>query len=163
VREGLPGYEAPTRPVADEHGSCIEPVRYGFRSFDRQWIIPDNRVINRPNPELWESRSDEQVYLTAPSDRSPTAGPALTVSSLIPDLHHYNGRGGRVFPLWNDQKASVPNLPLKLLTFLAQKYGTEVTPEDFIAYIAAIAAHPAFTARFQRRPLDAGAANPSHK
>jgi hypothetical protein len=36
-----------------------------------------------------------------------------------------------------------------LLTFLAQKYGTEVTADDFIAYVAAIAAHPAFTARFQ--------------
>ena len=31
----------------------LPPVRYGFRSFDRQWIIPDNRVINQPNPELW--------------------------------------------------------------------------------------------------------------
>ncbi|MBZ5619405.1 MAG: N-6 DNA methylase [Acidobacteriia bacterium] len=149
VREGLPGYEARTKPVADERGSCIKPVRYGFRSFDRQWIIPDNRLINRPNPELWKSRSDNQVYVTAPSDRSPTTGPALTFSSLIPDLHHYNGRGGRVFPLWSDKKALVPNLPLELLAFLAQKYGIELTAEDFIAYIAAIAAHPAFTARFQ--------------
>jgi hypothetical protein len=149
VRQGLPGYAALSRRVADERGPCIDPVRYGFRSFDRQWIIPDNRVINRPNPELWESRSDEQIYLTAPSDRSPTAGPALTVTSLIPDLHHYNGRGGRVFPLWRDRTASAPNLPVGLLTFLAQKYGTEVTADDFIAYVAAIAAHPAFTARFQ--------------
>ena len=37
------------------------PVRYGFRSFDRQWIIPDNRVINQPNPELWRSHSEQQV------------------------------------------------------------------------------------------------------
>jgi len=46
-----------------------------FGPFDRQWIIPDNRVINRPNPELWGSRSTQQIYLTAPSDRSPTNGP----------------------------------------------------------------------------------------
>jgi Type ISP C-terminal specificity domain/N-6 DNA Methylase len=149
VREGLHGYPAVTKPVADERGSCITPIRYGFRSFDRQWIIPDNRVINRPNPELWESRSEEQMYITAPSDRSPTTGPALTVSSLIPDLHHYNGRGGRVFPVWSDQRASVPNLSLKLLTFLAQRYGTEVLVQDFVAYIAAVAANPAFTSRFQ--------------
>jgi hypothetical protein len=150
VREGLPGYEPLIKTVADEHGSCIKPVPYGFRSFDRQWIIPDNRVINRPNPELWKSRSAVQVYLTAPSDRSPTNGPALTFSSLIPDLHHYNGRGGRVFPLWCDLKGSAPNVLPKLLTFLTRKYGTRITAEDVIAYIAATAAHPAFTARFQK-------------
>ena len=64
-----------------------------------QWIIPDNRLINRPNPDLWEVYSERQVYLTAPTDRSPSAGSALTFTSLIPDLHHYNGRGGRAFPL----------------------------------------------------------------
>ena len=41
------------------------PVRYGFRSFDRQWIIPDNRVINRPNPTLWAIYSRCQIFLTA--------------------------------------------------------------------------------------------------
>jgi len=150
VRDGLPGYEPAAKTVADERGSCIKPIRYGFRSFDRQWIIPDNRVINRPNPELWQSRSEEQIYLTAPSDRSPSNGPALTVSALIPDLHHYNGRGGRIFPLWRDQSATAPNLPPTLLTFLSQKYGTKVSAEDLIAYIAGIAAHPSFTARFQK-------------
>ena len=149
IRDGLPGFAPSAMPVADERGRCVEPVRYGFRSFDRQWIIPDNRVINRPNPQLWESRSDEQVYLTAPSDRSPTAGPALTFTSLIPDLHHYNGRGGRVFPLWSDRSASAANIPASLLAALARRYATEVTAEDLIAYIAAIAANPAFTARFQ--------------
>ena len=149
LKDGLPGYEARTKPVADENGPCIQPARYGFRSFDRQWIIPDNRVINRPNPELWALRSEQQIYVTAPSDRSPTNGPSLTFSALVPDLHHYNGRGGRALPLWRDQNASDPNLPPKLLTFLAHKYGTKVSAEDFIAYIAAIAANPAFTARFQ--------------
>jgi hypothetical protein len=124
-------------------------VRYGFRSFDRQWIIPDNRVINRPNPELWQLYSDRQIYLTALSRTSPSKGPAITFTALIPDLDHYNGRGGRAFPLWRDRDASTPNLPPKLLPFLAQKYGMEVSAEDFITYIAAIAAHPAFTARFQ--------------
>src|ERR1019366_8047396 len=99
VKDGLPGYEATSKPVADECGYCIKPIRHGFRSFDRQWIIPDNRVINRPNPELWRVRSDEQVYLTALSRTSPASGPALTFTAGVPDLDHYNGRGGRVFPL----------------------------------------------------------------
>ena len=94
VKTGLPGYEPILTRLVDEKGGCLSPVQYGFRSYDRQWIIPDVRVITQPNAELWGSRSSHQVYLTAPSDRSPTSGPALTLSALVPDLHHYNGRGG---------------------------------------------------------------------
>ena len=149
VSIALAGFEPRPLPIADEHGECSPPVRYGFRSFDRQWIIPDNRVINRPNPELWELRSDQQVFLTALSRTSPSIGPALTITGCVPDLDHYNGRGGRVFPLWHDQNAKVSNVRPKLLTFLAQKYGVAINGEDLVAYIAATAAHPDFTARFQ--------------
>jgi hypothetical protein len=67
----------------------------------------------------------------------------------VPDLHHYNGRGGRAIPLWRDRAANEPNLPPKLLGFLEKKYKTVVSAEDVMAYIAAVAAHPAYTARFQ--------------
>src|SRR6516225_8867369 len=84
--------------VAEEGGACVRPVRYGFRSFDRQWIIPDNRLINRPNPTLWEHHSSKQLYLTALMQHSPRGGPAVTFTSIIPDLHHYKGSfGGRTF------------------------------------------------------------------
>lgn len=149
VSKGLPGYEPQPTPVADEQRPCTAPIRYGFRSFDRQWIIPDNRLINRPNPELWESHSEHQIYLTAPADRSPSVGPAITFTALIPDLHHYSGRGGRVFPLWSERKAKRSNIPLNLLMYLGRRYGKSVSPEDLMAYVAAVAAHPAFTARFQ--------------
>jgi hypothetical protein len=149
VAKGLPGYPDDPKAVADAKGDCLTPSRYGFRSFDRQWIIPDSRVINQPNPELWRSHSDRQVYMTAPSDRSPTKGPAFTFTALVPDLHHYNGRGGRVFPLWRDAAATTPNLPPKLLESLTSKYKTPVTAEDFLAYLAGVAAHPAYTERFQ--------------
>ncbi len=149
VREPLPGYQAMTTPLLDERGPCVPPVRYAFRSFDRQWIIPDPRVITQPNAALWESRSERQVFLTAPCDRAPTAGPALTMSSEVPDLHHYNGRGGRVFPLWRDREATVSNIRPKLLAHLSARLGVPVGPEDFVAYLVAVAAHPAYTARFQ--------------
>jgi hypothetical protein len=148
VPNALAGYEPQNKSIAEEKGPGLPPARYSFRSFDRQWIIPDNRLINQPNPELWESRSDHQVYLTALSRTSPSTGPALTFSAFIPDLDHYNGRGGRIFPLWRDQKATVPNLPPQLLGFLTKTYGSKIGAEDLIAYIAATAAHPAFTARF---------------
>ncbi|HET6880114.1 MAG TPA: type ISP restriction/modification enzyme, partial [Pirellulales bacterium] len=150
VPKALPSFTANSTPIADEKGDCVPPVRYGFRSFDRQWIIPDNRVLNRPNPHLWSAHSDRQIYITAPSDRTPTAGPALTFTALMPDLHHYHGRGGRAIPLWRDASATVSNLPPKLLDYLRAKYKVTVSPDDFLAYLAAIAANPTYTARFQR-------------
>jgi hypothetical protein len=150
VREAIPGYQPTLTPLIDEIVPCLPPVPYGFRSFNRQWIIPDARVITQHNAELWHSRSEQQIYMTAFTEESPTNGPAVTFTGLVPDLHHYKGSfGGRVFPLWGDRKASNSNFRPNLLSFLEKKYGGPVTPEDLMAYIAAIAAHPAFTARFQ--------------
>lgn len=152
----LAGYNDNPKPVADEKGDCLPPAQYGFRSFDRQWIIPDSRIINQPNPELWESRSKRQIYLTAPSDRSPTAGPAISFTALIPDLHHYNGRGGRVFPLYRNGGAPHDNISPQTLESLAKQYQKVVPPEDFFAYLAAVAAHPAYTARFRKELAQPG-------
>lgn len=146
----LHGFPVNKKAVADENNSDVLPIRYGFRSFDRQWVIPDARVINQPNPELWVCRSENQIYLTAFAVESPTAGPALTFTGLIPDLHHYKGSfGGRAFPLWRDERAQTPNMPPSLLSFLRDQYGARTTAEDLLAYIAAVAAHPAYTSKFQ--------------
>ena len=146
----LAGHPANTQAIVQETRSVTAPVRYAFRTLDRQWIIPDARVINQPNPSLWDAHSDEQVYLTAPEDRTPENGPALSISGLIPDLHHYHGRGGRVFPLWRNAEATVANINPALLGYLAKAYGARVSPEDVMAYLAAVMAHPAFTSRFQK-------------
>ncbi len=146
---GLPGFATPTRAVADEDGPCPPSVPYAFRAFDRQYIIPDNRLINVPNMTIWETRSNRQVFITAPMDRAPTGGPALTVTGLVPDAHHYNGRGGRVFMLWSDADAAEPNIRSGVLDQLRSKYGRDVVAEDVFAYIVAISAHPAFTTRFR--------------
>lgn len=149
VKKGLPGFADNPKPIAKEQGGCVPPLPYGFRSFDRQWIIPDNRLLNRPNPELWRSYSKRQVYLTALHRTSPTSGPAITFVAHVPDLDHYNGRGGRVFPLWRDAAATQTNLAPTLLETLRTHFRQPVAPEDAFAYLAGVAAHPAYTARFQ--------------
>jgi hypothetical protein len=149
LQDALHGFPVRSKSVADETNPIIPPVSYGFRSFDRQWIIPDKRLINRPNPELWESRSDNQIFATALSRTSPASGPGLTFTGDVPDLDHYSGRGGRAFPLWSDDSAQKPNLPPSLLKFIIEKLGKRTSPEDLMAYIAAVAAHPAYTAKFQ--------------
>ena len=151
VRETIPGYEPILTRIADEEGPCLVPVPYSFRSFNRQWIIPDARVITQPNAELWASRSQRQVYLTALSRSSPKSGPAATFSGLVPDLDHYKGSfGGRVFPLWKDKDATIDNFRPQLRSVLSGKWGHSASADDLIAYIAAVLASPAFTSRFKR-------------
>jgi hypothetical protein len=135
--------------VAQDKEPVVPPIRYGYRSFDRQWIPPDNRLISMPRPELWAGYSTKQVYLTALEAHSPSSGPAVTFTGLIPDLHHYKGSfGGRAYPLWRDHATTQPNIKPALLAYLAKIYGKPVKAEDVMAYVAALTAHPAFTSRF---------------
>ncbi|MGB8540259.1 MAG: type ISP restriction/modification enzyme [Candidatus Acidiferrales bacterium] len=151
VKEGIPGFPPNLTRIIDEIASVIPPVRYAFRSFNRQWIIPDARVITQPNAELWQGYSDSQIFLTALTRTAPRNGPAVTFTSLLPDLDHYRGSfGGRVFPLWRDDRATSPNFPPYLLTTISERLGLTVTPEDLLSYIAAVAANPAYTSRFQK-------------
>ena len=77
--------------------------RYGYRSFDRQWIIADSRVVDAPKRPLWQTRSARQVFLTTLTSTKLGRGPALTVTPYIPDLHHFSGRGAKdVMPLHRD-------------------------------------------------------------
>lgn len=68
----------------------------------------------------------------------------------MPDKHHYKGSfGGRVFPLWRDAAATQTNLSSALLAALEAALGHPVPPQDALAFIAALLAHPAYTARFR--------------
>ena len=157
LKQGLYGHEFRSGPVASDSGAVITPVRYAYRSFDRQWIVPDGRVINRPNPTLWQNHSSRQVYMTALQDHSPTSGPAVTFCASIPDLHHYKGSfGGRAFPLWADRQGQVSNLKVGLLHEVGDALGITVEAPDLMAYFAAVAAHPAYTARFQSDLIQPG-------
>ena len=150
LKIGLYGHELRVKSVATDMGQCIAPARYAFRSFDRQWIIPDGRVINRPNPTLWENFSNTQVFLTALLRSSPSGGPGVTFAASVCDLHHYKGSfGGRVFPLWADNKAAVSNVKGAFLDCLAEQLGTPACGQQVMAYLAAVMAHPGYTRRFQ--------------
>jgi len=88
--------------------------------------------------------------VTALDAHSPKSGPALSICGGIPDLHHYKGSfGGRIYPLWADAQAKQSNVRADILQTLAKAQGAAVGAEDLVAYIAAVMAHPAFTARFR--------------
>jgi hypothetical protein len=144
----LPGIPPHTGTLAQEASTQpLEPVLVGHRAFDRKWLIPDNRLMVVPRPDLWLVRSPKQIHMTA-SVHPVTNGPAVTFTAHIPDMDHYNGRGGRAIPLYRDARATVPNLAPELLSYLARRLHVRPTPEDVIAYVAAVVAHPAYTQRF---------------
>lgn len=121
----------------------------GMRSFDRQFVIADSRVINQASPSLWRTRSDSQVFATTLSAEEISSGPAVTCTSFIPDAHHYRGfGGGDVIPLWSDESASKPNVAVPLLDFLTSKLSLAVSGEDLFAYVVGVAGHAGYTERF---------------
>lgn len=144
----LPGLEQSTEPIGTESGPPPEPVRLGFRSFDVQWILPDSRVIHRPRPDLWRLRVPGQLFLTEQNTEPLEGGPGVTFTAHIPDMHHYNGRGGRVLPLWRSADRHGNVLP-GLLDLLGQRYDANVSATDLMCYVAAVVAHPGYTSTFR--------------
>ncbi len=126
-----------------------EVRRYSYRSFDRQYLLADNRVGDYMRPTLWQSQSASQIYFASAFTQALSTGPALTVSAEVPDLHYFSGRGAKdILPLWRDAAAAQPNLHPGLLALLQQTCGHAVSAEEFAAYLYAVLAQPAFTARF---------------
>jgi len=127
-----------------------EIVRYGFRSFDRQFVFKDTRVGDRNRPPLWQSWSIRQIFLSSLFEFPLGGGPAVIATALVPDLHHFSGRGGKdIIPLYRDAAAKEPNVTRGLLALLEETYGRTVTPEDLIGYITCVLGHQGYTERFR--------------
>lgn len=165
------------RPAINrESAQAPRVLPYRWRSFDRQHIIADKRVINQPNPSLWSAHGEEQLYLVLPAMTTDgvrpliagSVGLPMTISDAIPDMDCLMGsRSGRMHPLWRDSDATTPNVAPGLLDAVSQRIGFAVTALDLFAYTAAVVAHPGYAARFEadlgnasmlRLPLTAEAA-----
>ncbi|MEE3851788.1 type ISP restriction/modification enzyme [Gordonia sp. LSe1-13] len=135
------------------NGMSAQPeatTRYGYRSFDRQWILADARLGDRMRPDLWRTMGPDQAFFTTLTSTKLGRGPVVTATPYIPDLHHFRGSYGArdVMPLWRDSKAKTPNLTPHLLDTLAAALGSEVTAEDVAAYVYALTGTAAFAERF---------------
>jgi predicted helicase len=149
------GGSTSTRTITAETGPCPAPHRIGYRSFDRQWIIPDERLIDFPRLPLWAAeRHEDELFIVEQHSTQLTSGPGVVITNLIPDMNYFNGRGGRVFPLFHPDGSA--NTATNLLAGLGELIGTSVSAGDLLAYVAAVAAHPAFTARFAEELVTPG-------
>ncbi len=135
-----------------------EVVRYSYRSFDRHWILRDNRLGDYLRPVLWENQSPEQLFVTSLLTGVLGLGPAATVTAQIPDLDHFRGSFGakHVIPLYRDAEAKRPNVARGFLERLSAIYGLAVTPEVLLAYVYALLASPAYVARFSEELTNPG-------
>ena len=125
----------------------IEPI--GFRSFDRQYLIADQRVVDFLRPDLWRLRGEKQVFLVTQLREPLTSGPAVVFSAEVPDTHYFKGHhGGRVIPLYRDSRQRIPNVAPGLLALLSRHLGATIADDDLLAYIAGVAAHSGYTRRF---------------
>ncbi|MET9519953.1 SAV_2336 N-terminal domain-related protein [Streptomyces sp. NPDC002994] len=155
IRGGLPGRSSHGVPISQETSTLAEVVRIGMRSFDRQWLVADDRVIDQQRPGLWAALQPGQVFLNQPWGHPIESGPAVVATSLLPDMHHFNGRGGRVHPLLYPDGTS--NVPPRLLPVLSAHLNhSQVSAQDVAAYVMAVAAHPGFTEHFQEEFLTPG-------
>ena len=145
------GRQTDSTPIAELPVDAPMPLatHYAYRSFDRQFVIADGRLMSRSRPDLWRSKSASQVYLTGLLTSRLGRGPALTTSAIIPDLHHFSGRGAKdTIPLYRTLDNSDPNIAPGLLDVLAGAYGGPVSPADFACYLFGTLAHPAFVSQF---------------
>lgn len=146
-----PGLPAGELPIAAETNLKPSLVRLAYRSFDRQVLIHDRRLIDFPRPPLWQSYGPQQLYVTEQHAHSISEGIGLHFTAHVPDVHCFNGRGGRVLPLYRDPAGKISNLAPSLLKSLGSFTGVPVAAEDVVAYIAAISAHPGYTRRFREQ------------
>lgn len=128
----------------------MQPIRYGYRSFDRQWALLDNRLVDRPRPNLLRSHSDRQIYLTSLLTNVLGEGSSAVVTALIPDLDHFRGSFGakHVILLWRDAEATQPNITHGVLEAIGAVLKRIVSSDDFFAYCYAILATPRYVKEF---------------
>jgi hypothetical protein len=144
----LPGSSRAVTSIASETSTAANTERVALRSFDRQYVIYDARVLDFARRPLWHVRGGRQVYVTEQHAHPIEGGPGLTFASIVPGVDHFNGRGGRVLPLYRDPSGQTPNIAPGLTQAVARGLDTSVTAEDILAYVAGVTSHPAYPARF---------------
>ena len=128
-------------------------VQVGYRSFDRQYILADSRLLHRASRDLWEHRVPEQIFIVEQHARHPQAGPGLYFDALIPDMNAFNNRGGRAHPVLNVN--GTPNLTEPAAQMLRERFGDN-TPGDLVYYLAALTGHPGYVRTFDKPLQQAG-------
>ncbi len=145
----VPGYPPPSVTLRAETSLRPRLVPYAYRSFDRQYLVLDSRVIDFPRSSLWAVVGPRQIFVSEMHTNPVDAGPAIAFAATPPNNEYFQGsHGGRVIPLYRDAAAMLPNVAPGLLSLIEQVVGHHIGADDLLAYIAAVVAHPGYTSRY---------------
>lgn len=145
----LGGSRLPALDSLPEDATSEPIVRYGYRSFDRQWIIADSRLADLGRPELWRALGPNQIYFTTLTSTPLGQGPVLIATPDLPDFDHFSGRGAKnVMPLYRDPKGAIPNMSSEFTRILSLRLGQDVDALAVAAYVYGLTSTPAFFAHF---------------
>ncbi|MFI7103101.1 type ISP restriction/modification enzyme [Streptomyces sp. NPDC050161] len=133
----LPGQATATGRLARAEGACPEPVRIAHGPFDRQWLLPDHRLLDAARPELWRVADTHQRFAVEWAQVPQVPGPAVVCSAVLPDGRSPAGRPGRIRPLYRRPGGREPNLAPGLSGLLADRLGRRADPADLLAWITA--------------------------
>ena len=128
---------------------CVEPIHFAFRSLDRQWLILDKPLIHQANLRLWGTPSGRSTipHRTLGSNAFQWARiERHRTCARRPSLCWSRWAG---LPLVVKRAATQSNLKPAIPRYLNEALGASVHPEDFFSYIAAVAANPAYAARYE--------------
>lgn len=146
----LPGFAEPA--IRDLKINSKDPlcIRYGFRSFDRQYALYDFRLGDYIRPMLHRLAGPAQLFLVSPDSMVCGHGPVMVASANIPDQHYFRGSfGGKdIIPLYRDREATQPNLATGLQEALEAVYGRKPSVEDIAGYVYAVLSNQSYTVRF---------------
>ncbi|MGD0071653.1 MAG: type ISP restriction/modification enzyme [Candidatus Bathyarchaeia archaeon] len=116
-------------PDIDEHK--IE--RYSYRPFDTRFIYYDNRILDRPRPDLYKQMGSIFLVTRRNSRQWPGLWSFAYVTNEIPDI---DMRGGvYVFPLMVNGK---PNFSKTFLTWVTEQFGQLFDSQSLLGYIYGI-------------------------
>ena len=127
-----------------------EIAPYGFRTFDRTFVLKNARLGDFCRPALWRTHGGGQVYMTSLLTKVLSEGPAAAITANVPDANHFCGRGGKdVIPLYRDALASKPNVTGGVLERIGEAHGTAaVSHEALFAYAYGVLSTPEYVRRF---------------
>lgn len=132
------------------HSPPPPTVRYCYRTLDRQWAFADERLADFLRPSLVATLSQKQVFAATLMSKQLGQGPAVSVTSLLPDMDVFCNRGAKdIIPLWRDKEGTQPNLTRGLLDKVASRLNRVVSVEELFSYCTAILAGPSYAAEFE--------------
>ncbi|MXW19732.1 MAG: N-6 DNA methylase [Gammaproteobacteria bacterium] len=149
-KQESPGFGEPSVSEATTKNNRPTCIRYGYRSFDRQYALFDARLGDFIRPAMVRLSSEHQVFLVSPNSMVPGSGPVIAVSADVPDQHFFRGSfGGRdVIPLYRNPENFEPNISKELLNILGEEYGERPNPADLAGYVYALLGGQSYAQRF---------------